>query len=74
MNETQIEITGVTEMLKVIEQLGGWSLIEAKQRVVDNSTVFQKILALRKLDMNPLFIAYVSANPKTPDVYVLRVY
>jgi endothelin-converting enzyme len=74
MNETRLEETGVQELLKVIDELGGWLLIKPNPPIeITKESIFKKIVQLRKLDLNPLFTAYVSTNPKTPDVYILRV-
>jgi hypothetical protein len=72
LNESKLEEIGEQEMLDVINELDGWNLLDSSKPVT-SETLFKKLVKLRKIEQSPLFSVYISANPKTPDRYVLRV-
>ena len=69
----QIESSGEAELIDAInEELGGWSLIQSESKLsLDN--IFKKLVKFAKLSFKPLFVVYISLNPKNPKQYILRV-
>ena len=73
MDEKTIEDKGEQALKDVINsQLGGWPLISLSYNP-DSSTLIQKLVRLRKLNIQPLFYFYLEANPKKPSQAILRV-
>lgn len=52
--------------------LGGWPLFDNSYDP-DKNTLSQKLIRMRKLEIQPLFLLYIDANPKDPKQKVLRV-
>lgn len=73
MNETTLEETGEQAFKDAIRlELGGWPLIDPNYDPNEKS-LMQKLIRLRKLDIQPLFLFYLEANPKNPAQAILRV-
>lgn len=73
IDEKTIEETGVKALLDVINtELGGWSLINPTYNQ-DSHTLVDKLVRLRKLNIQPVFSLYLEVNPKIPSQAILRL-
>ncbi len=73
LDEGTIEVNGEKALLDVINKdLGGWPLLDNSYDP-DKITLSQKLIRMRKLEIQPLFLFYIDANPKDPKKKVLRV-
>ena len=71
LDEKTIEETGEQELKSIINnELGGWHLLDNTIPIEDLN---QKLIRLRKLEIMPLFLFYVDANPKDPKQKIIRV-
>lgn len=72
LDEATIEETGENQLVELINQVGGWHMIDNTLNV-DSTSIYNRLVALRKLGTAPLFNVFVSASPKEPKKYLLRV-
>jgi predicted metalloendopeptidase len=71
LDEKTIEETGEQELKSIINnELGGWHLFD---NTIPIEYLNQKLIRLRKLEIMPLFLFYVDANPKDPKQKIIRV-
>ena len=71
LDEKTIEETGEQELKSIMNnELGGWHLLNNTIPIEDLN---QKLIRLRKLEIMPLFLFYVDANPKDPKQKIIRV-
>ena len=73
MNEDILETQGLKALNEFIsDELKGWPLTTPTYDA-NNETLLEKLVRLRRLDIQPLFLFYLEANPKKPDQAILRV-
>ena len=74
MDEELLEREGLRELNDFIRDiLKGWPLITQNYDPT-KETLDEKLIRLRMLDVQPLFLFYLEANPKKPDQAIMRVH
>ena len=71
LDEKTIEETGEQELKSIMNnELGGWHLLNNTIPIEDLN---QKLIRLRKLEIQPLFKCDIDANPKEPKQKIIYV-
>ncbi|XP_072173719.1 endothelin-converting enzyme 1-like [Diadema setosum] len=79
MNVTAVENAGSEPLKKLLNQLGGWSMLPRDTPGVDNwdeglFDLTQAILAVHKLDTAPLFSMFLSSDQKNSSANIIQFY